>query len=268
VSLAIDPSIVQSRVSGVCSVGNFITGVNSDGSVTCGTDSNSGGDITAVSVGTGLTGGGTSGAVTLAVDTSIIQKRISQVCAAGSAMRSISSSGVVTCTPDTTLNELQVDALVANNGYAAASDVTALSSRTAEGWSATNSGFVGQVSSWTDIPGLGVTINLASSALVQLTAGGVQRNQTGTCHVGYRYVLDGVAQGDPTWGQHIEVSNNTEWHAGWQVMDFATLSAGSHTIQVQARNQSTSNWCYICSEVGGTLAAYDRCVLHAMAFYQ
>ena len=40
--------------------------VNQDGTVTCESDDNSGGDITDVTAGTGLSGGGTTGAVTLA----------------------------------------------------------------------------------------------------------------------------------------------------------------------------------------------------------
>jgi len=63
VSLAVDPTVVQQRVSAVCRTGEAIRTVNADGTVVC--ERINAGDITGVTAGPGLTGGGTAGTVTI-----------------------------------------------------------------------------------------------------------------------------------------------------------------------------------------------------------
>ena len=60
------------------------------------------GDITSVIASTGLTGGGPAGDVTLSVDTTYLQRRVSTPCAAGSSIRAIDQNGNVTCEADDT----------------------------------------------------------------------------------------------------------------------------------------------------------------------
>jgi hypothetical protein len=60
-------SAFQLALSDSCPLGQYLRAVAQNGTVTCGTDADSGGDITAVSAGNGLSGGGTSGDVSLAV---------------------------------------------------------------------------------------------------------------------------------------------------------------------------------------------------------
>ncbi len=58
---------LQRRVTGACGAGNFIIGVNVDGTVVCAPDLSGSGDITDVLPGSGLQGGGTGGSVTLSM---------------------------------------------------------------------------------------------------------------------------------------------------------------------------------------------------------
>jgi hypothetical protein len=67
VTLEVNTGVIQQRVTGNCPSGQYIRQINADGTVECGADANSGGDITSVTAGTGLTGGGTTGDVTLSI---------------------------------------------------------------------------------------------------------------------------------------------------------------------------------------------------------
>jgi len=95
-----DTTYLQRRVSSTCAAGSSIRAIAPDGTVTCETDDNGGGDITGVTAGTGLTGGGISGDVTVSADTTYLQRRVSSTCTAGSSIRAIAADGTVTCEAD------------------------------------------------------------------------------------------------------------------------------------------------------------------------
>ena len=65
-TIAVNPVVVQSRVSGSCAVGSSIRAIAADGTVTCQTDSVGGtGTVTSVATGAGLTGGPVSSTGTI-----------------------------------------------------------------------------------------------------------------------------------------------------------------------------------------------------------
>ena len=100
VSLAVDGTVVQNRVTGVCAAGQAVRTINQDGSVACEPiPAGAGGDITGVIAGAGLTGGGSGGEVAIAVNPSVVQNRVTGACVAGNAVRTINQDGTVACEP-------------------------------------------------------------------------------------------------------------------------------------------------------------------------
>jgi len=133
----IDPGQVQQRIQTACPTGQLMTAVNQDGTVVCdAVTSGSGGDITAVHSGVGLAGGSTSGDVTLSVDPTVTQARVTGNCAAGSSIRGIAANGSVTCEPD---SETLLGG-TGNSTTAARSDHTHAAGAAANGNTAVGSG--------------------------------------------------------------------------------------------------------------------------------
>lgn len=83
-----------------CATGEYVAGFDFDGFVICASDANAGGTVTQVDAGSGLTGGPITSTGTLAVDTSVIQVRVGESCAAGFYLKAIAEDGTVTCASD------------------------------------------------------------------------------------------------------------------------------------------------------------------------
>jgi len=130
-SIPVQARISISSLSGTWSdaAGNggaFAFGANTGGGARPSSPA-SGGDITGVAAGTGLTGGGPAGDVSLAVNTSVIQSRVTTGCPAGQAIRSINENGTAICQASTGAGGGDITAVTAGAGLTgggATGDVT------------------------------------------------------------------------------------------------------------------------------------------------
>lgn len=111
----INQSQVQARVVGSCPSGQAMRTVAQNGGVTCEpVTGGAGGDITSVTaVGPHLSGGGTSGDVSISVNLSQVQARVSVGCPANQSMQSISADGTPVCDVD---NDSGGDITAVNTG--------------------------------------------------------------------------------------------------------------------------------------------------------
>ena len=100
--ISVNFSRVQQRQSTMaCAHGEFIQGITEAGEVECAIDQDSGGDITSISVGSGLTSiNATRGDATINVNYNIVQARVDAACPAGSSIRAIHEDGSVSCELD------------------------------------------------------------------------------------------------------------------------------------------------------------------------
>jgi hypothetical protein len=96
----IDPATVQQRVVGTCPADGYVQEVNADGTVVCGTDTDSGGTLTQVDTGLGLTGGPVTETGTISVDPAQVQRRVIGTCPAGEYLTSINEDGSAQCGTD------------------------------------------------------------------------------------------------------------------------------------------------------------------------
>jgi hypothetical protein len=115
-----DATIQRRTATPTCPAGQYLRAIAADGTPTCAIDVDTNTTYSAAP-GSGVTlVGGAFG-----TDATIQRRTATPTCPAGQYLRAIAADGTPTCAPDvdTTLNEAQVDAFVANNGYAAAADI-------------------------------------------------------------------------------------------------------------------------------------------------
>ncbi len=201
--------------------------------------------------------------ITIDVDCPSWIKRLARVAMPALA---IAASGVALAVPPSFMPNTTLTSAALNTAF---SDVTVVA------FSAQRTGSVGPDSGWTTIPGMSVNFTLTNASLVQVTANGMQRTTPGSasavCQAAYRFVVDGVPQGDAALGQRLQASNGAvSLQQTWSIGDFHTLAPGDHTSAVQAlTNGGTgATGCTICAEYDGSLQGYEGCTLNGVAVPQ
>jgi hypothetical protein len=141
-----------------------------------------GGDITSVAAGGGLTGGGSVGDVTLAVNSAVIQSRVTGSCPVGQAVRGVNQNGTVVCE---------------SISGAAAGDITGVTA----GPGLTGGGSAGDVTLAIAVGGIG-SMHVADGSIgaADVNTAQVQRRLSSSCGLGQ--FLTGVTDlGVPTCSQ-------------------------------------------------------------------
>jgi hypothetical protein len=120
---------------------------------------------------------------------------------------------------------------------------------------------------WIAAQGASVTAMLWAPSLVYLRWAGTLRfvgGGNGICHVGQRFVIDGMPTGDMNWGNAIMVQRgSTRWHEMFNVELAVPLGMGMHTIGTEMDN---ANGYATCNLDGDSGAAYERSRLAVAAF--
>ncbi len=123
------------------------------------------------------------------------------------------------------------------------------------------------VNGWVAAPGASVEVQLHAASTVLVSWIGTSRfvgGGNGVCHLGQRFVINGVPTGEPTWGDAIMVQRGaTRWHEPFALERVVSLPAGTHTISAQMTNGDTSAQCNLDGDGG---LPYDRSYLGVVAY--
>ncbi|MBI5535716.1 MAG: hypothetical protein HY898_23495 [Deltaproteobacteria bacterium] len=120
---------------------------------------------------------------------------------------------------------------------------------------------------WITAAGLTLSPVLATPGLVLLRWTGTIRwagGGNGICHVGERFVIDGVPTGHPTWGNAITVQEGaTRPHTFFSAEIAVVMQPGTHSVYVQMTDANGYGSCYLDGDGG---LAYDRSRLAATVY--
>jgi len=97
-------------------------------------------------------------------------------------------------------------------------------------------------SPWVAVGGLAATFAAPTAGHVQFELAATQRTITSVGQCAWRYVVDGVALGDPTYGQAINMGDGAKtWWTGTTLAWGQVVAAGPHTVSVEVRNTGASD---------------------------
>lgn len=120
---------------------------------------------------------------------------------------------------------------------------------------------------WIAAQGTSIKAMLWAPSLVYLRWNGTMRfagGGNGICHMGQRFVIDGMPTGDATWGNAIMVQRgSTRWHEPFNLEMAVMLPMGMHTFSTEIDNANGYATCNLDGDMG---ALYDRSRLVAIAF--
>ncbi len=191
-----------------------------------------GGDITGVAAGLGLTGGGVSGDVALAIDPTVAQRRVTDTCRAGEAVRTVNADGTVVCER---INAGDITAVTAGPGLA-------------------GGGTAGAVTMAVDFGGPGTAPTVARSDHTHAASG------TGNTAVGTGVLLVNTGPGNTALGVGPLAANTSGSYnvaIGLDALTANTTGAGNVGVGRQALR---------ANEQGGVSVAVGDQALGAIAF--
>ncbi|EPX62440.1 Phage tail fiber protein [Cystobacter fuscus DSM 2262] len=105
---------------------------------------------------------------------------------------------------------------------------------------------------WTSVPGTTVNFVLPKRSTVDLDANGsvtgLPGNQGNFSHCGFRFLVDNISYGEPSWGDVVVgcgVGGKTAgWWCPWTIRRTLQLEAGNHAVTVQQTGWAgTTNGC-------------------------
>lgn len=122
--------------------------------------------------------------------------------------------------------------------------------RTAPGFLAMNIGM-------SHIPGMAVTFTLDKTSKVYMQSRVTIRSLSAeTLHAGFDFEIDGVRQGEPTWGLGIVMDPPGTWWNTTSIDHTVTLGPGTHHIQFTGNQNYANSGIYIGGEWGGATPPY------------